>query len=139
MRVCGIEIRGNEAIVVIIDDFEEGVVHVDVDTKRIALENDTEKLSIMSFAKTVDAILRDNAIDLVAIKGRNRRGQYAGGALTFKIEAIIQYVAECKVVIYTPQTVAAAKRNHRWIAQAKLNQYQHEAYFTGLTAVSKHP
>ena len=135
MRICGMEMRSNEIIVVVIDTADMDRRVIDIATKKMPLENDTDQQSLVSFAKAVESFLRDNRVDEVAIKGRGRRGNYAGGPTTFKMEAIVQYVAGRDVIIYPPQTVAAAKRNNDWPALPSLNRYQHEAYYTALTAL----
>ena len=71
------------------------------------------------------------------IKKRGKKGEYAGGPTTFKIEGILQMLANCDVVLISPQTISAQARKHGFAMPTTLNKYQHDAYSTACTALLK--
>lgn len=128
MRVCGIEIKSNTAILAIVHIEDGQFAHVPCATKKIALPDDDVSANVKSFANSIDMFLRDNSIDAVAIKKRNTRGEFAGGATTFKIEGLVQLTATGDVVILSPQTIAARERRSPFPSPATLTAYQRESF-----------
>ena len=79
MRVCGIEIRGNEAILAVAESKAESTTHLPLRTKKIAFEDDDDSNHVKSFFSLIKDFVRDNHINRIAIKNRSRKGEYAGG------------------------------------------------------------
>ena len=86
MRVCGIEIRGNEAILAVAESKAQSITHLPLETKKIAFEDDDDSNHVKSFFSLIKDFVRDNHIDRIAIKKRGRKGEFAGGPTSFKIE-----------------------------------------------------
>jgi hypothetical protein len=130
MRICGVDISGGDAVVALVDVAAGSITPVGSDTKRISLKDDEAQDSLRLFADTFGAFLRNNNVELVAIKKRNKKGQFAGGSVTFKIEGIIQLTAPCAVRLVSSQTVSAAQRKHAIESPPEMNKYQHDAFLT---------
>ncbi|MEG3012655.1 MAG: DUF3010 family protein, partial [Pseudomonas sp.] len=90
MKTCGIEIKGSEAIIAVASLDNQALSHVALATKKIALEDDDEAANVKAFARQVAAFVRDNGITRIAIKKRSKKGEFAGGPTTFKIEGVLQ-------------------------------------------------
>jgi len=137
MTICGIEIKGSEAIFAIAT-LQGGVPqHVAIATKKIALEDDDEAANVKTFATQVRAFVRDNGIERIAIKKRSKKGEFAGGPTTFKIEGVFQLLENCDVALLSPQTINAQNKKHDFALPATLNKYQHEAYKAACSALLK--
>lgn len=136
MKICGIEIKANEAIFAIAQKHEASLVHLQMETKKIALENDDDSSNVKSFCLLLQGLVRDNHIDRIAIKKRGKKGDYSGGPVTFKIETIFQLL-DCEVILLSPQTISAASKKHDFPLPKTLNKYQHEAFLTACAAISK--
>lgn len=128
MRVCGIEIKGNEAILAVVESVDGEIVHVALETKKIALADDESSEHVKSFRKLVEGFAKENKLDIVAVKKRMKKGEYAGGPVTFKIEGLIQLVDVCEVRLLAAQTIKAVNQKRPVDLPAALNKYQHEAY-----------
>lgn len=128
MRICGIEIKASEAIFAIIDCNDGSIEFVPSATKRLSLNDHDTQNAVRLFFDTISAYIRNNGIDVVAIKKRNKNGEYAGGPTTFKIEGLIQMTQGCDVLLISPQTIAASMRRNEFDIPASLLKYQHDAY-----------
>ena len=103
MTLCGIEIKGSEAIIAVA---APDLTHVTMATKKIVLEDDDEAANVKAFASQVAAFVRDNGITRIAIKKRSKKGEFAGGPTTFKIEGVLQLLDGVEVTLLSPQTSA---------------------------------
>ena len=134
MTLCGIEIKGSEAIIAVA---APDLTHVTMATKKIALEDDDEAANVKAFASQVAAFVRDNDITRIAIKKRSKKGEFAGGPTTFKIEGVLQLLDGVEVTLLSPQTINAQYKKHSFELPAMLNKYQHEAFKTACSALVK--
>ena len=137
MKTCGIEIKGSEAIFAIASLQGDALQHVAIATKKIALEDDDEAANVKAFASQVAAFVRDNGITRIAIKKRSKKGEFAGGPTTFKIEGVLQLLDGVEVTLLSPQTINAQYKKHSFVLPATLNKYQHEAFKTACSALVK--
>jgi len=135
MKVCGIEIKGSEAILAVAEVKAESIVHLPLETKKIALDDDDNSSHVKSFSSLIEGFVRDNHINSIAIKKRGKKGEYAGGPTTFKIEGVIQLLENCDVNLLSPQTISAAKKKHCFNLPDSLNKYQHEAFITACAMI----
>ncbi|MDR6674614.1 DUF3010 family protein [Xanthomonas sp. 1678] len=137
MQVCGIEIKGSEAIIAIADLQDGRFVHVPAETKRIALADDEDATNVRSFADLLAGFMRDSNISRIAVKKRGKKGDFAGGATTFKIEGVLQMLKDCQVELISAQTISAQDRRHSFPAPNSLNKYQLEAFRTACAALAR--
>jgi len=137
MSICGIEIKGSEAIFALATLQDGTAQHLANTCKKIALDDDDEAANVKAFAAQVAAFVRDNGISRIAIKKRSKKGEFAGGPTTFKIEGVFQLLDNCEVTLLSPQTINAQNKKHSFDLPATLNKYQHEAYKTACAALLK--
>ncbi|MFO2462140.1 DUF3010 family protein [Pseudomonas sp. 15FMM2] len=137
MKTCGIEIKGSEAIIAIAALDNQALSHIPLATKKIALEDDDEAANVKTFAAQVNTFVRENGITRIAIKKRSKKGEFAGGPTTFKIEGVFQLLEGCEVTLLSPQTINAQNKKHDFALPATLNKYQHEAFKTACSALVK--
>jgi len=134
MTLCGIEIKGSEAIIAVA---APDLTHIALATKKIALEDDDEAANVKAFASQVAAFVRENGITRIAIKKRSKKGEFAGGPTTFKIEGVLQLLDGVEVTLLSPQTINAQNKKHDFALPATLNKYQHEAFKAACSALVK--
>jgi hypothetical protein len=137
MSICGIEIKGSEAIFAIATLQDGTPQHLANACKKIALDDDDEAANVKAFAAQLAAFVRDNGISRIAIKKRSKKGEFAGGPTTFKIEGVFQLLDNCEVTLLSPQTINAQNKKHNFDLPTALNKYQHEAYKTACAALLK--
>ena len=137
MNICGIEIKGSEAIIAVASLDDQVLSHVALNTKKITLDDDDEAANVKVFAAQVASFVRENAIDRIAIKKRSKKGEFAGGPTTFKIEGVFQLLDGVEVTLLSPQTLNAQYKKHNFELPTTLNKYQHEAYKAACSALLK--
>ncbi|WP_332846971.1 DUF3010 family protein [Pseudomonas lactucae] len=137
MSICGIEIKGSEAIIAVASLDNQALTHAALAIKKIALEDDDEAANVKAFAAQVKAFVQANAITRIAIKKRSKKGEFAGGPTTFKIEGVFQLLDGVEVTLLSPQTINAQNKKHNFELPATLNKYQHEAYKAACSALLK--
>jgi len=135
MIVCGIELAASEARLVILDGAKAAYSHVEVTPPKIILADDENQEEVKAFKDAMYAFLRENHVQKVAIKERGKRGKYAGGPVSFKLEGLVQLYPECGVVLVSPQTISAAKRNHAPVAPQRISKYQQTSFETAFAAL----
>ena len=99
MRICGVELKGNDAIVCIMSR-ENGlydIPHLRVQKISIADAGDAEQVTTFQF--TFAKLMEDYKVDKVVIRGRALKGKFSGGPVGFKLEAAIQLIQDLAVEI----------------------------------------
>lgn len=137
MIICGIEIKGSEAIFALATRQQDGVGHLPLAIKKIGLEDDDESANVKAFAQQIAGFVRENGISHIAIKKRSKKGEFAGGPTTFKIETIFQLLPDCTVTLLSPQTINAQNKKHDFALPDSLNKYQHEAFKAACAGLMK--
>lgn len=137
MPLCGVEIKGSEAIFAVVENVDGHWEHIYTETKRITLDDDDDAKNVRSFADLIAGFLRDNKLTEVALKKRGKKGEFAGGATTFKIEGVFQLNRECLVQLVSAQTIAAQDKKHNFTIPTTLNKYQIEAFRTACAALAQ--
>ncbi len=128
MTICGIEIKGSELLLAVVTLEEGQPRHVLPAVKKLSLGDDEDVGQVKAFAREIQALVREHGIDSVAIKKRGKKGEFAGGPVTFKLEGILQLLEGCEVHLLSPQTISAQVRKQALEPPASLHKYQHEAY-----------
>jgi len=125
MRVCGVELKGNDANICLLS-MSEGLFDLpDCRVRRVTLENINTQESLISFQFAFAKLIEDYKIDKVIIRQRNMKGKFSGGAVGFKLEAAIQLIENLDVEILSPIEVKE---------KLKLNPVQISFAETGLKA-----
>ena len=137
MKICGVEIKGSEAIFACAERQGAEVVHLPWATRKLALDDDDLASNVKAFAASVQALVDEQGIRHLAVKKRGKKGEFAGGATTFKIEAVLQLLERCEVILVSPQTLTATMRKHEPVLPASLNKYQWDAYKSAFALLIK--
>lgn len=134
-RTCGVDLDNKDARIVVLDGSSTNFMVVDTPFKRIALHDSQNQAAIKSFVDTLQAFFNDLNVDSIAIKSRALKGRGRGGALTFKLEGLIQSMKQ-PVILISPQTIASRlKRDNIDISEANVLVYQREAYSVAYLAL----
>ena len=137
MRICGIDLKANNTIVSVIENNEEDdiLVYVDMKIKKIELANDESQSDVDKYFESINSFLRSNKIEKVFIKKRTKKGNFAGGAVTFKMEAMIQLNDVCEVSVVTSQSIGVYTKKNNVELPKSLNKYQEQAYLASIVAL----
>ncbi|MBN1497538.1 MAG: DUF3010 family protein [Spirochaetes bacterium] len=135
MKICGIEIAGSEIRLVILDGEKCNFSLINVEPRKITLSDDTNQNEVKAFKETVFAYMRENGVQHIAIKQRNKKGGFSGGAVGFKIEGLIQLYNDCEVSLISPVGISACKKKYEISPPSELAKYQGEAFETAFKAL----
>jgi hypothetical protein len=135
MIVCGIQLAGSEARLVILDGTKASYSYVAVRPAKLQVADDEKPEEVRAFQAAIYAFLRENHVERVVIKKRARSGDRAGGPVSFKLEGLVQLYPDAEIVLVAPQTIAAAKRHHAPTVPPNIHKYQEDAFETAFAAL----
>lgn len=90
MKVCGVELKGGEAIICILN-FDAGMFTVpDIRQRSFVVSPSDSTDAIKGFHKAARQLMQDYKVDEIAIIQRDQKGKNAGSVTSFKLEAALQ-------------------------------------------------
>jgi len=125
MKVCGIELKGNDAIFTCLEGDAENYNLVELTLKKINLKDSKNQADIHQFTKELNAFFDLNQFEKIGIKARGEKGRFAGGPTSFKMEALIQNTLWNVNIIHGATLRAALKT--KVIDESGVKKYQVEA------------
>ncbi|WP_372882584.1 DUF3010 family protein [Psychromonas sp.] len=133
MRVCGVELTGNEAIISIMQ-LKNGLYDVPkVRVAKLALPDAVNSDPLKKFQFDFAQLMKDYQVDTVVIKQRDLKGKYAGNPLSFKIEAALQLMTDLKVHVlsnhYIKEGLSLAQVTPD-VIELGLKKFQNQAMLT---------
>ena len=129
-KVCGIEIKGSAAIIVVLAGDTTDFKVIPTKFKKLNLADSTSQADVKAFYETMHAFFDTHQFDKIGIKARGTKGKFAGGATTFKIEGLIQLAATASVTLMHGATVKARLKKETVVFEG-VNSYQMEAMRLG--------
>ncbi|WP_347473272.1 DUF3010 family protein [Acinetobacter thermotolerans] len=105
MVVFGIELKGSEAIVVIVEKANDGQC-IGKEYKKISL-NSTNQDDAQSFRDLFVALIDQYSPSKIVINTRQQKGEYAAGAVTFVMEGILLTLNQVNVISVAGATIRA--------------------------------
>ena len=138
MTVCGCEISAQEVRLAVVHLNDEGNVEMlRLKTTRIELVDDTSEADLRSFQAALHEFSCENKIDTFVIKTRAKKGKMAGGAVSFKIETLIQLVEGCDTRFVSPVALSHFAKREVEAYPEKLLVYLKNAFLAGAYALTK--
>ena len=135
MKACGIEMAASEARLVLLDGNKSNFHNINIEPRKLKISDDENADEIRAFRDTLYTFFRENRVEIVAIKKRGKKGDYAGGPIGFKLEAITQLYEECPIVLIAPATISVRIKKHTTSTPATLKKYQYSAFQTAFSAL----
>ncbi|WP_020593464.1 DUF3010 family protein [Kiloniella laminariae] len=137
MKVCGVELKGNEAILVLLQGEADHFDYVDPKIRKIALGESDCAAEVCLFRKAAEDFFVCNGVEKILIKKRAKKGKFAGGPDTFKMEALIQIISGVEVVLVSPQALATLEKKRDISFPTALLKYQQTAFLAGVWGLTK--
>ena len=133
MRVCGVELTGNEAVIAIMQ-YKNGLYDVPpVRTTKVTLSDPINAQPLKKFQFDFAQLMKDYQVDKVVIRERALKGKFAGGTLSFKIEAALQLMSDLEVLVITPDYIKQGLKNAQnspTAIELGLKKFQEQAMLT---------
>lgn len=128
MTICGIELKANNTIFALIDITNGNTQYMDIKEKKVTIEDDESVEELQNYISFIKNLIKKYDIKYLAIKKRAKKGTFAGGAVTFKLEGLLQLNGLCEVKLISPQALSKFEKKENIIYPKSLNKYQEQAY-----------
>ena len=112
MKICGVELTGSYAVVCLLNHDQGQFNLPDCRVRKLGLNRAYNRREFQQFQFGFSKLMKDYSIDKVFIKERMTKGKFAGGAVSFKLEAAIQLIDHLDVGLLTPAKIKAALSEH---------------------------
>lgn len=141
MRICGVEIKGSEALVCLLARKDDLFDIPDCRQVRFTLKEGDDQQQVRYFQQSFRKLMEDYKVDRVVIRQRPHKGKFAGGAVGFKMEGALQALPDLDVIILTPSQIKEQLKHTPMPVDFKetgLKQFQ-ETAFTSAFVYLSHP
>ncbi|SMF38611.1 Protein of unknown function [Alteromonadaceae bacterium Bs31] len=138
MKVCGIEIKGKEAVICLLSG-SKGLFEIsDCRVRSVVLKDPDTSEGLRAFQATVAKLAEDYQINKIVIKERLKKGKFAGGADGFKMEAAIQLIENTEVELMPAsrsKELLKAQPLPIAFSETELKAFQEAAFITAYVAI----
>lgn len=137
MRICGVNLTANDADICLLSLEKQQFNIPECRVRKLTLPKDHTREDLQKFQFTFAKLMEDYKVTKVAICERMLKGKFAGGAITYKLEAAIQLITELDVAVFSPtQIKSALKENKLPIAfeSTGLKEFQKDAFIVAYAA-----
>ncbi|MFB9886987.1 DUF3010 family protein [Balneatrix alpica] len=137
MRVCGVELKGNEAVVAMVA-LDRGLYHwLPCRTNKFTLRVDNQVDEIRKFQYAFSKLLHDYQIEQVVVLERPHKGRFMGSAMSFKLEAAIQLIKEVPTALISHADVNNFVDEHP-LPEVGLKAFQRQAFLSAYAWLGLH-
>jgi hypothetical protein len=105
MRICGVDLTGSDAVICLLEQDRGEFNLPDCRVRKLTLKKGHTGDDLRQFQFEFAKLMSDYSVDTVVIRERMPKGKFAGGAISFKLEAAIQLTADLEVIILTPSQI----------------------------------
>ncbi|MBU3013143.1 DUF3010 family protein [Poseidonibacter lekithochrous] len=131
MKVCGIELKSNYTVLTLVDYSSDDIIdYIDLKIKKITLEDDEDKNSVLKYLEEINTFFNNNKVEKILIKKRSKKGAFSGGAVSFKMEGLIQLYSNAEVKLIPSQSISSYEKKNTILFPFELKKYQEQAYLT---------
>ncbi len=112
MRVCGVDIKGSEIILCLMEMDNGLMVLPDCRQVRFPLLKDQDTEQMRKFQFSMAKLAEDYKISKFLVRERPQKGKFSGSAVGFKIEAALQLIPTVDTVICTNTAIKDKLATH---------------------------
>ena len=131
MKVCGVELQGNEAIICILSLSDSLFEVSPCRVQRLVVADSYDSAQMKAFQFSFVKLMQDYNVDRVIIRQREMRGKFAGSAVGFKLEAALQLSPDLNLrLMSSSQRKESLKAHplHIPFKETELKQFQEAAF-----------
>lgn len=140
MKVCGVELKGNDAIICLLS-LDDGMFSLpDCRSRKLSINDANDPEQLKSFQFTFKKLVEDYGIEKVVIRTRPTRGKFAGGYVGFKLEGILQVTESVDVELLSNTELKELLKSNELTIDFKdtgLKKFQEQAFYTAFAYLSK--
>ncbi|OJS99559.1 DUF3010 family protein [Marinobacter nauticus] len=94
MIICGVELTASDAVLCLLK-LDRGLISLpECKVRRLSLVKNHTREGLKQFQAAFAELMAEHGVTRIAIKERMPKGKFAGGAISFKLEATIQLIAD---------------------------------------------
>lgn len=114
MIICGVELTGSDAVVCMLDLNAGQFSLPECKVRKLSLKKNHTGDDLRAFQASFAELMVDYGVSRVAIKERMPKGKFAGGAVSFKLEAAIQLISavDLDVILFSPARIKSTLAAH---------------------------
>jgi len=129
MKAIGIQIKSNEAILVVLEINNAGIIIQTNESTKFDIYDPSKPNQVRQFHDQINSAFDSIAPSQIGVMARNAKakGQRAPSAFSFKLEGIIQLYEKCDIELIWPQSIAAFYKKNPRLQQPR-NKYQQDAF-----------
>lgn len=135
MKVCGIELKSNEARIIAIEGHAEDYEFVKTEFDKLKLKDSKDQKEVKAFQEAIISFFAYHDFDIIGIKERITKGRFAGGALSFKMEGLIQ-TADDEVILVHNMSIKSVLKDIE-IPVDSIKKFQIEGFKVALFLMHK--
>ncbi len=139
MRICGVDLVGNEAVICLLEQEGQQFTLPDCRVRKLTLPKEHSREDLQQFQFSFAKLMTDYKVSRVAIRERQTKGKFAGGSVSFKLEAAIQLISTLDVLVLSPVTIKSALKDNRLplsFSNTGLKVFQEAAFTVAFAAHS---
>jgi len=129
-KVCGIELKGNEARIVVLEGNLEEYKVISTPYDKLKIEDTKDQSMIKDFHAKILAFFDDEDFTAIGLKERMTKGRFSGGSMTFKMEALMQ-TSDYEIQFVHSATLKSKLKDVDY-ASDLVKKYQEEAFRVAL-------
>ncbi len=133
MRVCGVELKGSEALICLLSKSGELFDIPDCRQIRFTLKDSDDQEQMRYFQQSFRKLMEDYKVEHIVIRQRPHKGKFAGGAVGFKMEGALQALTDIDVSVLTPSQIKEQLKKTPMpvdFRETGLKQFQEPAFTT---------
>lgn len=113
MKICGVDLTANDAVVcmLFLENKQFNIPNCRV--RKLSLPKEHTREDLRQFQFAFAKLMSDYGVNKVAIRERMTKGKFAGGAISFKLEATIQLIADIDVVVLSPTLIKSTLKENK--------------------------
>lgn len=140
MKVCAVELKANDAIICLMSLTDGLYALHECRVKKMPIADATDGEQLNKFQFDFIKLIADYQIEHVVIKERMTKGKFAGGAVSFKLEAAIQLAEGLSVSLLSSAKIKEIMKKSDVVmnfADTGLKQFQEQAFMTAFAYLER--
>ena len=141
MRICGVDLTGNDAVICLLVKGNGDFNLPDCRVRKLTLKKEHTGEDLRQFQIDFATLMSEYDVDKVVIRERMPRGKFAGGAISFKLEAALQLIQDLDVNLLPPSQINSTLADNPLsikISDTELKAFQEAAFKTAYAACVSH-
>ena len=132
MIILGIEFKAADTILAIARVDGDTFSHMKVKPARLKLADGDDQAEVRIFAEAFRDFAKSSEAEHIYVRKRGKKGPYSGGAETFRMEGLVQFMSPAPVVLVAPQRIAAANKKSPVDIPESIAKFQENAWLSAV-------